>query len=130
MLKIEKEKVKDYGNKLTKREEKIKDLEKSLEDVQKNSSTVVTEAGSCSAAKIIKLKEDLANELGEARQFSDWYQKEKEEDAVKVNELQEKLKMKQQELDVREKSEGRRIKQMKHLLQEWETEISEEAKGS
>ena len=67
--------------------------EKSSPKSQKrNSSTVVTEAGSCSAAKIIKLKEDLAKELREVRQFNDNYQKEKEEDAEKVNELQEKLR--------------------------------------
>ena len=38
------------------------------------------------------MKEDLAKELREVRQFNDNYQKEKEEDAEKVNELQEKLR--------------------------------------
>ena len=42
--------------------------------------------------EIIKLKEDLAKELREVRQFNDNYQKEKEEDVEKVNELQEKLR--------------------------------------
>ena len=57
-MKIEKEKVKDYGNKLTKREEKIKDLEMSLVDVQKNAKKEIAEK-----VKSLELQERLMENM-------------------------------------------------------------------